>query len=171
MLIKWIKWRIWGRRDVRPSLLGSNFFIFMQFLITICQTHVVHWCQPPFWLAPPGLGNLGSAHADIITVFSSANIQFPFSGQCFHEKLFSINLTTNNFSDYLVLSISNFLNIFFHEVLYSKTSMSHTCVLIQWEVLNEAWILYFNWRSSMSVLWTLHFPVNWNTFSSEPFYA
>ena len=49
-----------GPRDVRPSLLGPNFFIFMQFLGTICQTHVMHWCPPLFGLRPPGLGILDS---------------------------------------------------------------------------------------------------------------
>ena len=57
---------------MRPPPLAQNFFIFMQFSGKIGQ--IIGWRPPPLGLAPPPLGNPGSATAiekqTIISVFS-----------------------------------------------------------------------------------------------------
>ena len=48
-----------GAQGRAPPPLGQIFFIFMQFLGKIGQ--IVCWRPPPLGLAPPRLGNPGSA--------------------------------------------------------------------------------------------------------------
>ena len=107
--------------------------------------------MPPFWLTPPPKPGK-SWICSCLYHNCSFHLQisnFPFLGNAYMEYYSLSTLATYYFSDYLVLSISSISQHFLSQnLIYSTTSMSHTCVLIQWEI-NIEWGLNSAFQSKI----------------------